>query len=327
MKYLFFLSGENVELAKWEVLRTLARYGAIGKVDSDSRLLTVDFYGKCPFSRLGMTHEVVKLLQVCEYEQLENVFYEVEIPSAKLCVRVKNLHTSTKISSTDLEKRLGAVLWRRGADISVSNPRYIYRIYITEKRCYVGILIHSQDKKQFIHRDPIKRPFFMPSVILPKLARTLVNLSGVRERERMVDPMCGTGSILIEAEIMNISSIGMDIYHRIVEGCRKNLLFYGLDGEVIRGDARSLPFRDESVDAIVTDYPYLRSTKSVCDLEELYEKSIEEFFRVLKSGGGMVLVTNTDIEHHLGKFFMIAKFLQRVHGSLTRRIYLCEKVN
>ncbi len=321
MKYILFLSGENVELAKFEALRLFESYGVVKNFYLDSRLLIVDYNGDVFFDRLALTHEVCELIAECEFQELESVFSEIELPKKFCCVRVERI--GCDIDSLKLERELGAVIWKRGAKISVSKPEKIFKVYVTPEKCFVGILVHRQNKKQFLERRPDKRPFFMPAVVLPKFARALVNLSGLKAKELMLDPMCGTGSFLIEAGLMGINTIGMDFFEKIVRGCKENLRFYGISADVLRGDARDLPFKDFTFDAIVTDYPYLRSTKAAGELRELYERSLEEFKRVLKPNRSIVIVTNLDIEDYLEDFKVLAKFTQRVHSSLTRRIYLC----
>lgn len=320
MKYILFLSGENVELAKFEALRLFESYGSLNDHNINNRILIVDYNGKTFFERLALTHEVCKYIAECELQELEDVFSKVEIPKEFCCVRVERINC--KIDSLKLERKLGEIIWRRGAKISVSNPKVIFKIYITPEKCFVGLLIHRQNKKQFLERRPDRRPFFMPAVVLPKFARALVNLTGVKKGELLLDPMCGTGSFLIEAGLMNINAVGVDFFEKIVFGCKKNLEFYGVNSEVLRGDARSLPFKDSVFDAIVTDYPYLRSTRTAGELLELYEKSLEEFKRILKPNRLVVIVTNIDVEDMLKGYKLIAKFMQRVHSSLTRRIYL-----
>ncbi|MET1123980.1 MAG: methyltransferase domain-containing protein [Archaeoglobaceae archaeon] len=310
---LFLLSGENVELAKWEVLQLARSYGELRNFFTDNRLLLIDYEGEDFFWRLAMSHEVAEVIATCSFEELESVFEEIEIPDVACCVRVFSFE---KIDKMALERKLGEVLWRRGARISVSKPEVVFKIYIAD-RCYVTKLVHVVDKKQFLLRSPNSRPFFMPSVVLPKFARALVNLSGARRN--LLDPMCGTGSIIIEALLMGIDAVGMDLYEKIARGCMRNLEFYGLKGDVLVGDARRMPFRDGSFEAVVTDYPYLRSTKTKGSLEDLYRRTAEEFERVLR--GYAVVVSNIDAE----EFFdmqLVAKFYQRVHGSLTRRILL-----
>ncbi len=313
MRYLFYLSGENLNLAEKEVLRLAETYGRVNGWERDGQYLILDYNGAEFFTRLAYTHEVCELH--CMNCDLDDCFQELRIPKGKGCVRV----VGKVADKLKLERELGAVLWKRGAEISVSNPDWVYRIYLG-KKCYVGLLKWERDRKQFLIRRPDNRPFLMPSAIKPKLARALVNLTGVRDV--LLDPMCGTGSILIEAGLMGIYPIGIDFFGKIAHGCLRNLEFYKIRGDVAIGDARNLPFKDDSFDGVATDYPYLRSTKSAGNLEELYEKSIGEIRRVLKDGCYAVIVTNIDAEGYLKDFTVESKFYQRVHGSLTRRIYL-----
>ncbi len=320
MKLIFLLSGENPELAKWEVIRLAESYGNIDGFQLEGRLLILEWTGEEFFNRLALSHEVSEILAECSFDELDKVFSEIDIPHKPCCVRVKSF---IEVDRMKLERELGAILWRRGAKISVSSPSIVYRVYITQNRCLVAVLRHVVNKKQFLMRRPDKRPFFMPSVVLPKFARALVNLTGARCK--LLDPMCGTGSFLIEAALMGIKAVGMDYFTKIAGGCATNLKFYGVSADVLVGDARNMPFKDESFEAIVTDYPYLRSTKASGELSELYEKSSEEFERVLK--GYAVVVTNIDAEEYFKNFELLAKFKQRVHSSLTRRIYLLRNIN
>ncbi len=323
MRYIFFLSGEHPDLAEEEVLGLLDSYGRVEKVDDDEQILIADYEGeKRAFERLALTHEVSEFLTSCEFEELPKVFEELPIPPGKICVRVRKIGKRwVDLNSIELEKRLGSFLWRRGAKISVSSPDYIFRVYLS-KRAHVGILIHKTNTKQFLERRPDKRPFFMPSVIVPRFARALINVTGVRGT--MLDPMCGTGTFLIEAGLMGLRFVGVDAFRKVVWGCAKNLKHFGLPVNVIWGDARNLPFGDETFDAVVTDYPYLRATRKLGD--DLYERATEEIGRVLKKNCKAVLVFNFDAEEIVeGHLQIEKKFFQRVHKSLVRRFYICRK--
>ncbi len=324
MRFIFFLSGEHPDLAKEEVLGLLSSYGRIEKVDEDDQILIADFEGEEVFERLALTHEVSEFLFSCTFDELEGAFEDIPIPSGKVCVRVRKIGKRWEnVNSLELERRLGAIIWRKGAEISVSNPDRVIRVYLAE-RVHVGVLAFKTNTKQFLERRPDKRPFFMPSVIVPRFARALVNVTGVKGR--MLDPMCGTGTFLIEAGLMGVDFVGVDAFRKVVFGCARNLEFFGLPRNVIWGDARNLPFKDESFDAVVTDFPYLRATRKYGD--DLYERATEEIWRVLKFGCRAVLVINFDADEIFERFFEVeGKYYQRVHKSLIRRFFICKKVN
>lgn len=314
MKLIFLLSGENVELAKAEVLSLAKAFGEINGYEFDGRILILDFLGDQFFERLALCHEVSEFLLSCHYEDLRNEFEKLSFEGS-ICVRASGVGVK---SDQELERKLGAILWRKGIKVDLKNPENLIRVYITPKKCYVGLLRFRQEKKQFLERLPNKRPFFMPIVILPKMSRAIVNLTSLR-KGLILDPMCGTGSFLIEAGLMGLEFCGMDYYRDIVCGCRKNIEFYNLKGEIIQADAREMPFKDHSFDAIVTDYPYFKATRSRTK-EDLYSKSLEEISRVLKRDAKAVVVTNFDLDRIPLRLSM--KIYHRVHGSLTRRIYV-----
>ncbi|MCS7143838.1 MAG: methyltransferase domain-containing protein [Archaeoglobaceae archaeon] len=317
MRYLFLLSGENLELAKAEVLSLAKAFGKILSYDLDERILLIEFFGEQFFERLALSHEVCEAIVSCSMDELQKEFEKLSFESS-CCVRASGIGGK---SEQELEKKLGAILWKKGIRIDLENPENLIRVYITPRACHIGLLKFKQNKKQFRERLPNKRPFFMPVVILPKLSRAILNLVSLKSG-RILDPMCGTGSFLIEAGLMGFEVFGMDFYRDIVKGCRKNLEFFNLEGEVLQGDVREMPFKDESFDGIVTDYPYFRATRSGTK-DELYSRSFNEISRILKKGSRAVIVTNIDLNEFPLK--LILKINHRVHGSLTRRIYVLEK--
>ncbi|MFP3946868.1 MAG: methyltransferase domain-containing protein [Archaeoglobaceae archaeon] len=321
MKYIFFLSGENIELAQEEIIHLFQKSSIL---DTEGQIAIVEVEtsrgSEGKFDRLALTHEVWRFVGSCGVEELEDIFKGLEIPSKKVCVRV--LRGCTKADSASMERRLGEILWERGARISVSSPEVVIKVYIASK-AHVGILVHSRNKKQFLERQPDLKPYFRPGVIVPKFARALVNISEVERDEILLDPMCGAGTILTEAGLMGIDFVGVEAYADIVEGCALNLKHYGLPANVLRGDVRNLPFKDETFHTIITDFPYLKSSRSFGAIDSLYKQSLEEFRRVLISGRKAVIISNMNVDDQLLEHFNIEKrFYQRVHGSLTRRVYL-----
>jgi len=84
--------------------------------------------------------------------------------------------------------------------------------------------------------------------MMPRLARALVNISLIRPGEKLLDPFSGTGGIVLEASLVGAYGIGSDIDPFMADGSRKNVPGAG----IVRADTRCLPFRDASIDAVVT---------------------------------------------------------------------------
>ena len=58
--------------------------------------------------------------------------------------------------------------------------------------------------------------------MMPRMARTLVNIAGYNRGDIMLDPFCGTGGILIEAHLLGARVIGSDFDPLMVLGSRQN---------------------------------------------------------------------------------------------------------
>jgi tRNA (guanine10-N2)-dimethyltransferase len=96
---------------------------------------------------------------------------------------------------------------------------------------------------------------------------------------------------------------------------------------MVRADTSCLPFRDASIDAVVTDLPYGQSVSIIAgSLEGLYCSALSEIRRVLAPGKRAVVVTHRDISGEAAKVLSVrAHYTQRVHKSLTRRILVLER--
>ena len=97
---------------------------------------------------------------------------------------------------------------------------------------------------------------------------------------------------------------------------------------LLLGDAKRLPLQDSSIDAAVLDTPYGRSAKILAKSKDfLLQESLSELFRVIMHDRRMVIVADSSLDALLANagFEIIQKHTDRVHGSLTRQIFLCQR--
>ncbi|MHC1579794.1 MAG: methyltransferase domain-containing protein [Candidatus Alkanophagales archaeon] len=347
MRLAFELSGEYETLPRAETLACLDMSGTsyeevvfkrgvlliVEVRPSEPPEALLEFLGE----RLAMTHRILRVFALCEPSEdamlraLADAEDEIRdflgggAGRRSFAVRVRKRGLlPVKIDSMALERRLGAEIKRWGFDVRLENPNRTICVLVTKDICVLGGVLRSIDKKQFLRRAPQARPFFMPGVLLPKFARALVNLSRVRGGERLLDPFCGTGGILIEAALVGAEVFGCDILRRAVRGAAENLSFYGLKGELAACDATALCLRDESIDAIATDPPYGRSTPLRRPLEKLYEDAVSEMHRVLKKNRFVVLLSSFRDVPHDG-FELLETHECYVHKSLTRYVNVLRK--
>ncbi|MDO9036378.1 MAG: methyltransferase domain-containing protein, partial [Methanoregula sp.] len=255
MKLLFELSGENPTLPFAE----LACVGTI--LEERLQVAVVD----CPHpedaKRLAMTQVVLKYLGDCEPQipAFKNLLKELAITTTSTFAgRAKKIHgrcnEHNSQSQQEFERLIGDMI---SGPVSLNNPETEYRAILSEDKCYFGKVLFSINRSGYDVRNPGKRNFFHPGVMMPRMARTLANIAGVQVGDRVLDPFCGTGGILIEAELLGALAIGSDFDPLMVLGCRQNVLHASL----MLADATGLPFQDHSIDSVVTDLPY---GQSVC---------------------------------------------------------------
>ena len=189
---------------------------------------------------------------------------------------------------------------------------------------------NGSSKKDFIERRPRKRPVFVSSTLHPKIARTLVNLSQVKKGDKIYDPFCGIGGILIEGGLLEIDTIGSEISYTRIIGAKKNLEWQRItNSELILTDSLLLPIR--KVDAVVTDIPYGRSTFTQgYNVSEIYMKLLMICSEMLKINGFLVVLHPKEnifpIPSNLNLRIM-EKYEIPVHRSLTRIITVYKRVN
>ncbi len=89
-----------------------------------------------------------------------------------------------------------------------------------------GKIIQRCDYKKIEEKD-MKKPVRRESLsISPRLAKIMINLSEVKEKEILLDSFCGIGVVLSEALFQEIKVIGIDKDKDAISGCRENLKWF-----------------------------------------------------------------------------------------------------
>jgi tRNA (guanine10-N2)-dimethyltransferase len=184
------------------------------------------------------------------------------------------------------------------------------------------------DRSSYEARRPENRPFFLPVGLHPRLARALVNLTGVGRGERLLDPFCGTGGVLMEAALIGAKAVGSDLRSNVVDGCRDNLRAFGLDAEMRACDIGDVPEEISDVDSIATDPPYGKAAATMGeDIPSLMDRAFATFRRVLKPGGrAAVCLPNLGLIDIGRRHLRILEWHSiPVHRSLTRHFAVFER--
>ncbi len=185
-------------------------------------------------------------------------------------------------------------------------------LIMCDEKAYFGKTVSCHNPFDFQKRD-VDRPAVRSELSTsPRLSRILINLTGCKKGESLIDPFCGTGTILQEAAVLGLDFYGMDLDREMADSCKKNLYWlseqYGLHlkslhEKVKQGDARhaSRLFPGKTFDAIAAE-PYLgpllkrrpdliQAKGIIKGIEPLYEAFFREARKVLRSGGRISIVS------------------------------------
>lgn len=335
MQVFFYLSGEHPTLPKAEALASLEALELSYKVfDYFEQVLAVEMsdIGKLP-ARLAMCHAICKLGGISEasYDKAVALSNLVKVKGS-FAVRVKRIkHYHEEIRTARLENLIGKAIKERGYVVELERPDEVVLGILSEKFA-LGKVMSEVDRSQYEARRPPKRPYFKPGAMLPRNCRAIVNLTRVKEGDNFVDPFCGTGGFLIEAGLLGAKIYGYDTDSEAIEGCEENLKHSGLKGfNLKKMDARDLGKKHPKMfDALAADLPYgISSSTRGLSLDELCAQSLESFHGALKNGRYACVVATSEVDVvGLSKdygFIPVEEHLERVHGSLTRRITVLKK--
>jgi len=186
----------------------------------------------------------------------------------------------------------------------MTNYDLCIRADIIAHTCLIGTQCNIQDLSKGRHFQRYRNAV----TIKTNLAYAMIRLANIRPGDKVMDPFCGSGTLLLEALELHHGHlqgcVGMDVSRRSANGARDNAEAEGYASDIVNfvcSDARSLrrhvTVGDESgdgtVDAIVSNLPWGIMTgqkQSVSSLQTLYEVFLRNAWYVLKPGGRIVLL-------------------------------------
>lgn len=244
--------------------------------------------------------------------------------------RFKDLNSSWYIAPTfcryirDELKMLGVktgflpLRERRVSTVSVNKNKLLSKgfevvLAIGKEKVYIGKTIMIQDYESYSFRD-YGRPNrdAKSGMIPPKLAKMMINLAGGDKNKKVLDPFCGSGTILEELILLDYKKIkGSDISQKAINDSKINIdwLFdnypklerekYNI--QIVKSDVARISevIGNNSIETIVTE-PFLgrprkkyrvdQVKKEIKDLKTLYLKAFSEFKKVLNKGGLIIII-------------------------------------
>jgi len=171
--------------------------------------------------------------------------------------------------------------WKRADPATVE----IWGFYL-DLNLHLGLRL-SDHRMRYREGDPVLRG----GALRPTIAAALACVADPQPGELVVDPMCGTGTILLEAVARNgeATYLGGDIDEEAVSIGTERLAKRGIQPQ--QWDAQALPVAERTVDCIICNLPFGKQYSSAKANEALYPALMKAWQSKLKPGGRMVLLT------------------------------------
>lgn len=170
----------------------------------------------------------------------------------------------------------------------------------------VGVTVAVQDYQSYSLRD-YGRPAADPKsgMVPPKLAQMMLNIANVQSSDILLDPFCGSGTILQEAALLGVKELhGSDSEVKAVKDSQENLRWLlkefpqlQVNLEITKMDARTTTVKPS---VIVTE-PFLGQPlrghepmqwlkKQAAELAKLYVETFQHWKVTLRPGGRVIML-------------------------------------
>ncbi|KAM3605932.1 uncharacterized protein V6R79_007549 [Siganus canaliculatus] len=201
-------------------------------------------------------------------------------------------------SSQEVSKVVGIGLCKRlGWKTDLKNPQLEVSIYLSDDHCLMGIPLT---------RIPLaNRSYIKTTGLRSTVAWAMASLAQIQPGSFVVDPMCGVGTILMEAaqDQKTACFLGVDIDDGQLQKANENIEFAQLTNQIylVKASSMALPLPNASVDAVVCDLPFGRKFGTKTNMTANLPLILIEMERVLCVGGTLVLLLSPQLSCLLKK--------------------------
>lgn len=135
----------------------------------------------------------------------------------------------------------------------------------------------------------------------------------VKDGHEVLDVCCGTGdwTIQLAKEALGAKVTGLDFSENMLEVAKYKIRHYN-NIELLQGNAMDMPFEDNHFDLVTIGF----GLRNLAD----YKSAIDEFYRVLKPGGVLVILETSNPENRIvssGFNFYFGSIMPKLGGLVA----------
>lgn len=345
MNLILQLSQENLPLARAEAESLAGKKGKLIEgllfIDADEKTLEI------LKQRISYTHKIYHLL----FESAENKLQDTiskfnwnKIYKKDFKLELHDYNCKSKYSA----RELADFVWRRLKEESIDpkanfeNPTTRIDFLFTPKKVFATILLHEVSK-DFLLRKPQLKAEQHPTSLNPKVARAMINLTGIRNESgnakgnaknakgkgkgnrnvaTLYDPFCGAGGIMIEAAFMGFNTCGYDISQYMISKAEKNFESYKISKKKYSLELADATRIKHKMRYVATDLPYGKNSKKSAEIDTLYLEFLKNLKRIKTKSAVVGFPDFADYKKIIKKagFKIDSEFTIYLHKSLSKKI-------
>lgn len=235
----------------------------------------------------GLLDDLCKNLKKLNIDKaIETVKKIREIPEdAKFSVTVSTVG-ERHFTQDYLKDKIGKTLTKKNLTYRKEGvPDLDFFLLIENEDVFFGLRLF----KDPLHKRAFKR-YSMPASLKSNIAYAMLELIDLNQEDLFLDPMCGVGSISIEAAFMGAKAFGYDINKDAIKLAVKNAKKAEKEITFEVRDATKTGLKEGSIDKIATNLPFGRQI-TVDSNTKLFKNILIELKRIIKKSGKIALLS------------------------------------
>lgn len=198
----------------------------------------------------------------------------------------------TRFNRHELARWLARELKQRRVALDETAPR-LAALFCVEESYYLCLPYRTADQAGLRQHRAVERPGSLP----PTIAAAMAFLANPRDDDTVLDPVCGSGTLLAEAYAYAPAARlrGIDQDRQAIAGARRNLAHIS-ELQLAAGDARATGLADGSVSLFLANLPFGKQFGSPAQNRLLYQDILRELVRLGRPEGWRAVLLTSDVE-------------------------------
>ncbi len=283
--------------------------------------------------RIGRTVKDLSTIRETLLRELRGLSHYVS-PLSSFAVQTERVGDH-EYTSMDINRIVGDIVIRRVVEetgrrpeVNLRTPEIVIGVFVKDESMIIGVVLTGT---RSMHRRGY-RVYDHPAALKPTLAYAMLAISGTKDKQVIVDPMCGGGTIAIEAALLHedaeIHCYDKDPHH--IQGARYNALAAGVARKIRFGvwDARRIHELGLTFDHMILNPPYGIRYGDPIVIRKLYRDFLRSAWKALPEKGRITMITTeynfvNKIADEQGYRVVHQRTVQ--HGGLYPKIIVLEK--